>query len=208
MPTLSHPRASWPEHAPRPRRTARDYTDVVVLSVMVCVLFAYASLEKALHASRPPVVPSERPSHARRLSFAVTSSVGWNTPASEGEIVTTKGLKGFETSYAVYFGDGAGGFTRSLPFGSDDDQSYAVRLADVDLDGDLDIVVANVRAQNAVYFNRNGGAPAFDELRFGCADCATYGLAVGDLNGDGFPEIVTANSGAPNGVFANVAGGR
>jgi hypothetical protein len=105
MPTLSHPRASWPEHAPRPRRTARDYTDVVVLSVMVCVLFAYASLEKALHASRPPVVPSERPSHARRLSFAVTSSVGWNTPASEGEIVTTKGLKGFETSYAVYFGD-------------------------------------------------------------------------------------------------------
>ena len=102
MPPLSHPRASWPEHAPRPRRTARDYTDVVVLSVMVFVVFAYACLEKALHSS---VVPSERPSHARRLSFAVTSSVGWNTPASEGEIVTTKGLKGFETSYAVYFGD-------------------------------------------------------------------------------------------------------
>lgn len=101
MPPLSHPRASWPEHAPRPRRTARDYTDVVVLSVMVFVLVAYASLEKLF----PQVVPSERPSHARRLSFAVTSSVGWNTPASEGEIVTTKGLKGFETSYAVYFGD-------------------------------------------------------------------------------------------------------
>jgi len=31
--------------------------------------------------------------------------MGWNSPASEGEIVTTKGLKGFETSYAVYFGD-------------------------------------------------------------------------------------------------------
>jgi len=110
MPPLSHPRASWPEHAPRPRRTARDYTDVVVLSVMVFVVLAYASLEKffLLHGSRPPVVPSERPSqpsHARRLSFAVTSSVGWNTPASEGEIVTTKGLKGFETSYAVYFGE-------------------------------------------------------------------------------------------------------
>jgi hypothetical protein len=101
MPPLSHPRASWPEHAPRPRRTARDYTDVVVLSVMVFVLVAYASLEKLF----PQVVPSERPSHARRLSFAVTSSVGWNTPASEGEIVTTKGLKGFETSYAVYFGE-------------------------------------------------------------------------------------------------------
>ena len=99
MPPLSHPRASWPEYAPRPRRTARDYTDVVALAVMVCVVLLYACLEKA------QVVPSEAPPHARRLSFAVTSSVGWNTPASEGEIVTTKGLKGFETSYAVYFGD-------------------------------------------------------------------------------------------------------
>ena len=101
MPSLSHPRASWPEYAPRPRRTARDYTDVVAIAVMVCVLCLYACVEKA----RRPVVPSDRPPHARRLSFAVTSSMGWNSPASEGEIVTTKGLKGFETSYAVYFGD-------------------------------------------------------------------------------------------------------
>ena len=105
---------------------------------------------------------------------------------------------------AVYFGDATGGFERSLPFGSDDDLSYAVRLADADLDGDLDITVANVGAQSAVYFNRCGGAAGFDEFRFGCEDCATYGVAVGDLNGDGFPEIVTANSGVPNGVFGNV----
>ena len=104
----------------------------------------------------------------------------------------------------MYFGDGAEGFERSLLFGSDD-RSYAVCLADVDLDGDLDIIVANVGAQNAVYFNRGGETPKFDEFRFGCEDCSTYGLAVGDLNGDRFPEIVTANSGAPNGLFANVA---
>ena len=104
----------------------------------------------------------------------------------------------------MYFGDAVGGFKRSLPFGSDDDQSYAVRLADVDLDGDLDIIVANVGARNAVYFNRGGEAAGFGEFRFGCEDCATYGVAVGDLNGDGFPEIVTANSGAQNGIFGNV----
>ena len=71
-----------------------------------------------------------------------------------------------------------------------------------------DIIVANVGALNAVYFNRGGGAAGFGEFRFGCEDCATYGVAVGDLNGDGFPEIVTANSGAPNGVFENVGVGR
>ena len=97
--TPSHPRASWPEHAPRARPTARDYTDVVAIVVMVLVLFAYVCVEKAQR------VTSERPPHVRRLSFAVTSSVGWKSPASKGEIVTTKGLKGFETSYAVYFGD-------------------------------------------------------------------------------------------------------
>ena len=93
---------------------------------------------------------------------------------------------------------------RSQPFGSDDDLSYAVRLADADLDGDLDIIVANVGAKTAVYFNQGGGAVGFGEFRFGCDDCATYGVAVGDLNGDGFPEMVTANSGAPNGVVGNV----
>ena len=91
-----------------------------------------------------------------------------------------------------------------VPFGREDAQSFAVRLADLDLDGDLDIIVANAGAQNAVYFNLGG---EFEEFRFGCDDCATYGIAVGDLNGDGFPEIITANSGAPNGIFANVPAG-
>ena len=63
----------------------------------------------------------------------------------------------------VYFGEAAGGFERTVPFGSDDDQSYAVRLADVDLDGDLDIVVANVGARNAVYFNQGEEAPEFGD---------------------------------------------
>ena len=108
----------------------------------------------------------------------------------------------------MYFGDGSGGFDRSLSFGRADDESYAVQLADLDLDGDPDIVVANVGVQNAVYFNRGGEPPAFVEFRFGCADCSTYGLGVGELNGDGFPDIVTANSGARNGLFANVPAGR
>jgi hypothetical protein len=110
MSTLNHPRASWPERAPRPRRIVRDYTDVLVMAVMVGILVCYGVCEHRSFGKRsesafrggqttPPHFPR------RVLAFAVTNSVGWNTPESEGEVVTTKGLTGFETSYAVWFGD-------------------------------------------------------------------------------------------------------
>ncbi|MDE2795183.1 MAG: VCBS repeat-containing protein [Gemmatimonadota bacterium] len=109
------------------------------------------------------------------------------------------------TRNLVFLDDGSGRFKPGPTFGT---PSSTRSLTLADLDGDLDIVVANVGAQDEVYFNRGGEGPEFGEFRFGCGGCATYGAAVGDLNGDGFPEIVTANSGAPNGVFANVGVGR
>ena len=104
MSSVTHPRVSWPERAPRPRRTVRDYTDVFVVAVMVCILCLYGVAEhnvqrRLFRGEKLPRFPH------RVLAFAVTNSVGWNTGESEGEIVTTKGLKGFETSYEVYFGD-------------------------------------------------------------------------------------------------------
>jgi hypothetical protein len=87
------------------------------------------------------------------------------------------------------------------------EQSYALALLDVDRDGDIDVVVANVRGQNELYLNDGSGAEwtrtPIDEESY-----VTYGLAAGDLNGDGFADLGFANSSGPNVIFLNVEGRR
>lgn len=70
----------------------------------------------------------------------------------------------------------------------------AIASADIDNDGDNDLIVAN-RADNSLTILRNTGTAAF------VADAETLtslgqpvALAVDDLNGDTFPDIVAANS--------------
>jgi hypothetical protein len=81
-----------------------------------------------------------------------------------------------------------------------------VALTDVDGDGVLDVVVANMQERNAVYFNDGSGAVGAVHW-LGEATNTSYGIAAADLNGDGFPEIGSANSGAVNRIFLNVPAG-
>lgn len=88
---------------------------------------------------------------------------------------------------------GAGGrepFFPPRPLGNS--ASYAVVLADLDRDGDLDLVEGNDYGfWNAVWLNDGRGNFSSEEF-FGVAD-RTRELAVGDVTGDGFPDIVAAN---------------
>ncbi|MSR58487.1 MAG: VCBS repeat-containing protein, partial [Planctomycetaceae bacterium] len=81
----------------------------------------------------------------------------------------------------------------------DSDKGLGVLLADVDLDGDLDIYVANDTVPKFLYRNRGNGV--FDEVggQSGAAlsDTATsdgsMGLDIGDFNNDGLPDLWVAN---------------
>ncbi len=98
--------------------------------------------------------------------------------------------------------DGNGGVHTATNFGREDGQTYALVVADMNNDGDLDLIVGNVAQENAVFFNQGDGK-GYREVRFGDESHATYGLDTGDLNGDGFEDIVVANSGSQNLVFLN-----
>ena len=99
----------------------------------------------------------------------------------------------------VIINKGAGKFSSEQHFGAEL-RSYAIEVADLDNDGDSDVVVANVMAKNEIYLNDGNGILVLN-TSVGDPQARTYALAIGDVNKDGKLDIVTGSSGALNKVF-------
>jgi hypothetical protein len=106
----------------------------------------------------------------------------------------------------VWLNDGNGAFSAHLirpSFGAGS-ESGAIRLGDLDGDGDLDAVVANHSSQaETVWLNDGSGnfsahptAPSFEAG-------SSYGAALGDLDGDGDLDVLVANLGGAQTVWLN-----
>ena len=92
-----------------------------------------------------------------------------------------------------------------LSIGKQTDKPYALAVADLNLDGLVDIIVGYVNASSMVYFN-GGAENSFIPIPFGDDQGTVYGFGIGDFNKDGLPDIGAARSRAPNIVyFANTS---
>ena len=94
-------------------------------------------------------------------------------------------------------------FDPSQRFGSDTGRSYAILAHDLDGDGDMDIIVANVEGKNRVFLNDGTGQLSL-LAEIGSAEHKTYALGVGDINGDGLPDIIAGNSEGANFVYFQI----
>ena len=111
----------------------------------------------------------------------------------------------------VFLGDGTGRFTRSYDLGSTADRSYSGRLADLDGDGDLDVVISNDAPDPKLVYLNDGEGRFQVGTAFGSADWETRNASVADVDGDGKPDIIAANrpeTAGANYICLNRGGGR
>lgn len=95
-------------------------------------------------------------------------------------------------SLAFCMGDGAGGFAPAVSFYGGISPSI-VQAADMDLDGFIDLVVADY-ANNSVRVFPGNGAGAFGAPGYSLAAVDPVDLAVGRFNADSYPDIVISDS--------------
>ena len=111
-------------------------------------------------------------------------------------LITNRG-----TENEICLNNGKGDFTETRRFGSKDDSTIDVEIADMNQDGFPDLILANRDGQqNYIYLN-DGETNFLDKIPFGSGKDETRALAVVDLNQDGYLDIAQANIGQVNAVY-------
>ena len=100
----------------------------------------------------------------------------------------------------VLLGDGRGGIVQAYDLGDASDRSYSGRLADLDADGDLDVVISNDAPDPKLVYLNDGSGRFRRGSTFGRPEWPTRNASVADLDGDGLPDIIVANRGDSTGA--------
>ena len=107
----------------------------------------------------------------------------------------------------VLLNDGKGAFTAS-DLGPTADRTYTAALADLDGDGDLDVLTSNDRPDRKLVYLNNAHGQFAVAGTWGVPEWSTRNAAVADLNGDGKVDVIAANRPGPSFVCLNQGNGR
>ena len=106
----------------------------------------------------------------------------------------------------VLLNNGKGAFVASN-LGPTADRTYTAAVADLDEDGDLDVLTSNDRPDKKLVYLNNGKGQFTVNGTWGVPEWSTRNAAVVDLNGDGKVDVIAANRPGPSYVCLNQGGG-
>ena len=116
----------------------------------------------------------------------------------DGNLDIAATLFGTPGNVVVLLGDGAGGFAQNCPDGCVSfpvgNNPGALATADVNKDGNMDVVVAN-HDSNTISVLLGNGDGTFQPQSVLSTGTAPTGIAVGDFNNDGAVDIAVSNNG-------------
>ncbi|MGO9256799.1 MAG: FG-GAP repeat domain-containing protein [Bryobacteraceae bacterium] len=164
---------------------------------LLAVMAALAALALAAGLRSFDAVPLESVSET-----TANVSIGDLNGDGKLDLVLAKG-RHWPLPDVVLFGDGKGHFTPGPPLPNKPDRSYSAPLADLDGDGDLDIVISNDRPDPKIILLNDGHGRFTLGGTFGDPNWSTRNVVLADLNGDGFPDIAVANRPGPSYVCFN-----
>ncbi len=97
--------------------------------------------------------------------------------------------------------NGDGTFAAAVNYASEVNMSNALQLADIDNDGDLDMVTAGFGGGGQVTVRKNNGSGTFGAAtQYASEDGPTFGLQLADIDNDGDLDMVTGGYGSNTGL--------
>ena len=181
------------------------YRFIILSSLCACLLVGdLVAMQSRTFAESPEILLGLKLDRSSSLSFADVDNDG------DIDVLVANGRHWPQVN-EVFLNNGSGRFTTGIrtgiftvgyPMGVEYATSYGVPTADLDGDGDIDVVVANDMALNTIYVNDGNGRYTLKGA-IGPEIEPTRGVILADLNNDGLPDALVTNRGAENGIYIN-----
>ena len=201
------------------RRTALRLSSrrrsLLFLGGLASLVFAVADDHSAMAQAGPSFEWMRFERRAMLEDEATTSanaSIGDLNGDGHLDIVLIRG-RHWPVANRILLGDGTGSFADAADLGDVEDRSYTGALRDLDLDGDLDLVVSNDNPDPGYVYLNDGRGRFKVSSTFGEAGWNTRNISVVDADDDGLPDVIVANRGpidgpSPNFICRNAGDGR